>query len=813
MSIHKSDIIDELEPQVTSTDPNERKLARRLRIERRQQAVKKSKLSIQQVEKSIYEEIEDDNIQLQLKKSAELLEKLLIEGEEYITNVRVANDSREVDRREYEGINKEKIYEQLEDESQSANQLFNEIVNKWTSIQRQNDPLHINDAIIEQKEKCSMLISQKDGIIAMLNDELKNAEKQFTKDQKKQIDDINILSQRIEKQISFMRRAYREELEILENVIQIERDTFIENNNKIWEDLFKKQQNQEISNMNTKFEQVEEFHNKMEHLRIDFQDHYRETKIKLENDIEELQRELEKIKSLTLLNSEKLDYNYQILKKCEDENIIIKSQQKRRMNKLQDVINDLRREISDYETSSSNKIKKLSENIKKLHQSILDIEAKADHFAHVNDEKFHMLWKMNKTRVLEVLKKILDTDKILYEQQMGLDWDPPPNSIIDKKSLPSYKLAMNHVDPDFIYEEKVEADIKSVKSRKSIFSQGHTELDALEVFHPPNATCLKLLKLILTRISDSSGFLAEKRLKELLKGYTDDQKHIVRLDNVFAALGIQNSKYINILFKHFLPYTYCPICQGSLTISPYRMESYVSATSQLSATFCRYGDTTNICIPEVDEVINAIRQPDNMLASIINQLVNVEDISEEDENGSEEMSICEPIENVCGVAIPNDCFDKDKIRTVSSRKKISISKTAELSSCQNQHPLVISPVYVLRALKEFVADYYLKTVGAPTTGARLEKKRMTISRFLTENDIKMYWEKFKDNFGENRVRVWDALLSGLKKYHEILKDRRVICDEVLKLRKENAELKRLLANYLDHHDVLPAVCANDRSPI
>lgn len=103
------------------------------------------------------------------------------------------------------------------------------------------------------------------------------------------------------------------------------------------------------------------------------QEYYRETKIKIENDIEELQQELEKIKALALLNSEKLDYNYQILKKREDENIIIKSQQKRRMNKLQDVINDLRAQISNYETTTSHQIKKFSDNIKKLHKSIVDV--------------------------------------------------------------------------------------------------------------------------------------------------------------------------------------------------------------------------------------------------------------------------------------------------------------------------------------------------------------------------------------------------------------------------------------------------------
>ena len=52
-------------------------------------------------------------------------------GEEYITNVRVATNSREVDRRENEGINKEKVLEQLDEEATAANKLFSKIADKW----------------------------------------------------------------------------------------------------------------------------------------------------------------------------------------------------------------------------------------------------------------------------------------------------------------------------------------------------------------------------------------------------------------------------------------------------------------------------------------------------------------------------------------------------------------------------------------------------------------------------------------------------------------------------------------------------------
>lgn len=65
----------------------------------------------------------------------------------------------------------------------------------------------------------------------------------------------------------------------------------------------------------------------------DHEERFRETRIRLETDIQSLEQELEQVKALCLLNSEKLDYNYQVLKKREEENVYIKNHQKRRLNK------------------------------------------------------------------------------------------------------------------------------------------------------------------------------------------------------------------------------------------------------------------------------------------------------------------------------------------------------------------------------------------------------------------------------------------------------------------------------------------------
>lgn len=78
-----------------------------------------------------------------------------------------------------------------------------------------------------------------------------------------------------------------------------------------------------------------------------------------------------------------------------------------------------------------------------------------------------------------------------------------------------------------------------------------------------DANTQRLLKLILKKISDKTEFLVEEKLFDLLKPYTEEQKTLVCLDNVFNALGIQKVGDINSLKEFFIPYAVCRDCTDS----------------------------------------------------------------------------------------------------------------------------------------------------------------------------------------------------------------------------------------------------------
>ncbi len=55
-----------------------------------------------------------------------------------------------------------------------------------------------------------------------------------------------------------------------------------------------------------------------------------------------METDLQQMKATYQLNMEKLEYNFQVLKRRDEENTLTRSQQKRKITKLQDVHNRLK---------------------------------------------------------------------------------------------------------------------------------------------------------------------------------------------------------------------------------------------------------------------------------------------------------------------------------------------------------------------------------------------------------------------------------------------------------------------------------------
>ena len=97
---------------------------------------------------------------------------------------------------------------------------------------------------------------------------------------------------------------------------------------------------------------------------------------------------------------------------------------KNRKIKLNDLLTNLKRKLTQKEKQFKSESIQAAEEYKRTLGNTQEIKRKAKHFLTADMEKFHELWIMNEERCREMTQKLLDADRIIFEQQLGLTWTP-----------------------------------------------------------------------------------------------------------------------------------------------------------------------------------------------------------------------------------------------------------------------------------------------------------------------------------------------------------------------------------------------------
>lgn len=323
----------------------------------------------------------------QIQNSDKVLSELLRDGSELITNVRIANDNREVDRRLTETKLRNVLLADLQHEAVQASAKLDAITCRWPELDSFKDPMSIHEGLECQKQRISDLMKQKDEVITELHEALKKSDARYVQDQEKQSADIFGLVNRIDTQVEIMKLSYQQHLDMLQDTVDGERELFKTSEASKWQQLYDDREQTEQQNMNAAKALADQDEAELKRITITHEELNRETKRRLELDNDGLQIELQNVKAEIMLNSEKLSYNYKVLQKRSDENLIVKAQQKRRLTKLHEAIAAIRNNSKSMKCTGSVEIAKLTKEVMKLHSNIMDMVTKASSFAAINDQK------------------------------------------------------------------------------------------------------------------------------------------------------------------------------------------------------------------------------------------------------------------------------------------------------------------------------------------------------------------------------------------------------------------------------------------
>ncbi|XP_008933734.1 PREDICTED: dynein regulatory complex protein 1, partial [Merops nubicus] len=367
------------------------------------------------------------------------LAKLLFEGTQMVTNIQVAADLRETQRRAEEAKLKLQRVEKLEREAKSSTERFEEITSRWASAKEMRIPEELWELLDQQQQQCTLLLEEKNRLIRELQQELRRKDEQYEEAIRQQSEEIHLLLERMEEQIRLLLRTYRHRLLQIEREFELERQELLETNRKKWDEGIQAHNAQELEYLHAWLRKVEESEKQLKQLRVQDEQDYNHMKLQLEKDVQNLERQLQQVKAAYQLNQEKLEYNLQVLKKQDEENTIIRAQQKRKINRLHSLLNDLRSKLAHQEKQFREESQSLAATCQSITGHCKELQRRMRHFALRDAEKFWELWLLNEEEAKGLVRRALDAGRVIHTQQLGLPWEEPHHWLLQVSPLGHHK--------------------------------------------------------------------------------------------------------------------------------------------------------------------------------------------------------------------------------------------------------------------------------------------------------------------------------------------------------------------------------------
>lgn len=272
-------------------------------------------------------------------------------------------------------------------------------------------------------------------------------------------------------------------------------------------------------------------------------------------------------------------------------------------------------------------------------------------------------------------------------------------------------------------------------------------------------------------------------------------------------MNIHCENQVYLLLHYFLPYSYCPTCKTN--------ENEITSTSEESANKISEKETVDNASCPCD--IKDLDEPTGRLLKEIMKHISPEPQTEI-QNDNVKIEVTNKSSCIAEEGLINDGEFSTVAKIDQSERKVIFNKffirqplvfhwlfcffnipgtdvEKQNFTCSKGHLLEIESTNVIKALREFVKNHNEVNDDDSLMDLQSNKQyhnKITLSRSISEKDMIEYWQRYRDIFSPEKEKLWDALMIGLNKYHEILKERQKLIQDSESLRQQNSELRRLL---------------------
>ncbi|RLN97325.1 hypothetical protein BBJ28_00003424, partial [Nothophytophthora sp. Chile5] len=501
--------------------------------------------------------------QQQVADSLNQLDRRKLAGIRHVTSVRVEADDTENRRRIKEEERRHQRVEKLQQEAIESGTKNAAVEMRWSDLFEFSMPQELHNELEAQNRACAEILASKDTVIHEFQNQLKAKDEEYVTSLKVQAEEVEKLVDRMSQQYREMQDEYELELEQMEDAFLKERDELIASNKLEIDSLFERRREMEMIYMETKQTRDEQYLKEIEDLRVRDAEDYNELKIKLETNIQTLEQQLEEMRATYQLNTEKLEYNYRVLTERDMENSATLSQQKRKLARLKDALGTLTTKYNQTDARDRHLNQELTEEYRRLTKQYRDLQKKYAHFEASDSNKFDEVRQMHEDEAMRKIEKLLDADRIIHEQQLGLVWRPPAQSIRAFSQAASagdatnpQKLLENALMPSATANENASSDrgasLRENNGDEASGDQDDGDDESVQAYTPPvKKISGAKLKYMLKMLASEAGFLVNGSVQQALENLPDDEAELVKADMVMRTLGVDNEEDMERLMGYF----------------------------------------------------------------------------------------------------------------------------------------------------------------------------------------------------------------------------------------------------------------------
>lgn len=493
-----------------------------------------------------------------ITKSRQTVDDTKAQGEEKISEVRVNRDFIENFRRRTDESKREERMRNLEKELLESTRINREIESQWAEIAKKDIPQELYQEIAVQYKAASKLLASKDDIIKDLQSELKFKDENYVELLAQHEEDIVKMVFRMKEQFNQLLTVSGDELDHIEDVSMTERTELLEGYTKEIDILFNKRQQMEEEILYAKQKREEDFQLELAKIRSTDAEDYNLLKITLENNIQLLEQQLEDMRATYQLNTEKLEYNHAVLEERDAENKQTVEHHRQRLRRLKEALSSHKQRFHKQDAKFKNENTDLTEDYKRITEQFKDLQKKFRHFEMVDNKKYREVWAMNEEACMKVVRKVLKADELIHTQTLGLKYVPTtvgeaglPISIENITSTQIFNATSDGNEKGASHEDPNPGSVaNSLGAQLGITGPGSNATDGGAIA-PKSKYSNHQIKMVMSLLGGETSFLVDARLKDSLRGQTDEEQEMYKVDAILSSLGVEDHEDLDELVEFF----------------------------------------------------------------------------------------------------------------------------------------------------------------------------------------------------------------------------------------------------------------------